>query len=710
MVVDSDSQHVFVSSGVGGSVIDVLNFDGSLVKTITGESGASQMAVDPTRHTLYVALYSSNAISEIDTQTLTETTRFSTAPYANPYSLVIASGKLWFSGIGGSGFVASANLDGTGVAASGITAGLPALLSAGGSNDHLLATAYYAGSPSSVSLYDVSSGSPAQVTGPQGDPEGQQPCALGDFSVSPSGANVLFASPCLSHAAALATDFFGGTTYEYPSGPTPNAVAWSPDGQYVAIGAAGGGGNAPLVRVFPTTSGQPAWGWSQSVAPHDLAFSPDGTQVYALVGLNGGFGFQVLDRYTAPDTQITVGPAAGSTTYSTWTSFQFSSHAAPVTFQCNLDGAGWTACSSPQDYSLPSGSHRFAVRSTIGTTTDPVGDSRTWTIQPPDTKITSGPSNPTNLTSASFAFTSDAENTNYLDYQCKLDSQAWQWCWSPVTYTNLAPGSHTFQVKAQDDDVPSDVDPVGASQTWTIASQPELDVFTAGQGSGGVTSSPAGIACNPSCTATFPSGTVVTLTATPAVRSVFAGWSGACSGTGSCVVTMSQARSVVATFSLPTKQKLTVTKSSGGTVSSVPAGIKCGSTCSYSYSFGTPVTLKAIAASGFVFAGWSGACTGTRPTCPLTMTAARATTAKFARPKLLTVVKAGHGGGTVKSSPAGITCGSTCTHKFAPGAVVTLTATPKSGSTFTGWTGACSGTGSCVVTMSAARTVKANFG
>jgi endoglucanase len=173
---------------------------------------------------------------------------------------------------------------------------------------------------------------------------------------------------------------------------------------------------------------------------------------------------------------------------------------------------------------------------------------------------------------------------------------------------------------------------------------------------------------------------------------------------------MSQARSVVATFSLPTKQKLTITKAKGGTVSSVPAGIKCGSTCSHSYSYGMPVTLKAVAASGFVFVGWSGASTGTRPTCQLTMTAARATTAKFAPPKLLTVVRAGKGSGTVKSSPAGISCGSTCTHKFAPGAMVTLTATPKSGSTFTGWTGACSGTGSCVVTMSAARTVKANFG
>ena len=121
----------------------------------------------------------------------------------------------------------------------------------------------------------------------------------------------------------------------------------------------------------------------------------------------------------------------------------------------------------------------------------------------------------------------------------------------------------------------------------------ELDVFTAGNGSGAVTSSPSGIACNPGCKASFSTGTVVTLTATPAVGSVFAGWSGACTGTGSCVVTMSQARSVIATFNLPTKQTLTVTKSTGGTVSSAPAGIACGTTCAHAYAYGTPVTLTA---------------------------------------------------------------------------------------------------------------------
>lgn len=67
----------------------------------------------------------------------------------------------------------------------------------------------------------------------------------------------------------------------------------------------------------------------------------------------------------------------------------------------------------------------------------------------------------------------------------------------------------------------------------------------------------------------------------------------------------------------------------------------------------------------------------------------------------LSVVTSGTGSGSIASSPSGTT--------FASGAVVTLTATPNSDSTFTGWSGACSGTGSCVVTMDAPKTVTATF-
>jgi hypothetical protein len=75
-----------------------------------------------------------------------------------------------------------------------------------------------------------------------------------------------------------------------------------------------------------------------------------------------------------------------------------------------------------------------------------------------------------------------------------------------------------------------------------------LTVTKAGTGAGTVTSSPAGISCGATCSASFASGTSVTLTAAAASGSTFAGWSGACTGTGTCTVSMTAARTVTATF------------------------------------------------------------------------------------------------------------------------------------------------------------------
>lgn len=67
------------------------------------------------------------------------------------------------------------------------------------------------------------------------------------------------------------------------------------------------------------------------------------------------------------------------------------------------------------------------------------------------------------------------------------------------------------------------------------------------------------------------------------------------------------------------------------------------------------------------------------------------------------------GAGTVTSNPAGINCGATCSANFDSGSSVTLTAVATAGNTFSGWGGDCSGLTACVVTMSAARNVSANF-
>jgi len=94
--------------------------------------------------------------------------------------------------------------------------------------------------------------------------------------------------------------------------------------------------------------------------------------------------------------------------------------------------------------------------------------------------------------------------------------------------------------------------------------------------------------------------------------------------------------------------------------------------------------------------------------CTVSMTQARSVTATFTLINYtLTVSKTGSG--TVVSSPGGINCGSTCSVSYASGTSVTLTATPATGYSFSGWGGACSGTGSCNVSMTMARSVTANF-
>lgn len=157
-----------------------------------------------------------------------------------------------------------------------------------------------------------------------------------------------------------------------------------------------------------------------------------------------------------------------------------------------------------------------------------------------------------------------------------------------------------------------------------------LTVNKGGNGNGTVISAPSGINCGSTCSGDFLYGTTITLTPAAAPGSNFAGWSGACTGTGVCVVSMYDAESVTATFTLNT-YVLSIVKAGGGpgTVTSSPAGIDCGATCSAPYNSGTVVSLTATAAMNSIFAGWSGGgCSGTGA-CVVTTTSAQTVTATF---------------------------------------------------------------------------------
>jgi hypothetical protein len=179
---------------------------------------------------------------------------------------------------------------------------------------------------------------------------------------------------------------------------------------------------------------------------------------------------------------------------------------------------------------------------------------------------------------------------------------------------------------------------------------------------------------------------------------------------------MTAATKVTATFNLiaVSKYPLTVTKAGTGT-----GTVECNTgggpgACAAEYNEGTKVTLTATAAAGSTFAGWSvsgqpGACTGTG-SCEVTISAATSVTAWFNITPVkfpLTITKAGSGSGTVECN-TGSGAGA-CASEYNEGTEVTLTATAAAGSTFAGWSGACTGTGSCEVTISAAKSVTAAF-
>ncbi|MBI5381124.1 MAG: putative Ig domain-containing protein [Opitutae bacterium] len=220
-----------------------------------------------------------------------------------------------------------------------------------------------------------------------------------------------------------------------------------------------------------------------------------------------------------------------------------------------------------------------------------------------------------------------------------------------------------------------------------------LAMNKSGTGSGTISANPAG--------PTYTEGTVVTLTATAASGSTFAGWSGDGTGSTTRQVTMDGNKSVTATFNIiPTTTYTLTTTTAGtgsGTVSANPAGP--------TYAEGTVVTLTATAASGSTFAGWSGDGTGST-TRLVTMDGNKSVTATFniipATTYTLTTTTAGTGSGTVSANPAGPT--------YTAGTVVTLTATASSGSTFAGWSGAASGTAATAqVTMTGNISVTATF-
>lgn len=258
-----------------------------------------------------------------------------------------------------------------------------------------------------------------------------------------------------------------------------------------------------------------------------------------------------------------------------------------------------------------------------------------------------------------------------------------------------------------------EIDPVRPGEQYEITATfnrvrpSQFPLTVSVTGSGRVTSAPAGISCPVSCSGQFAADSTATLTAVPTPGWSFAGFGGACSGTGPCAVPMNGPKSVTATFAPPNTIYALAVAAAGGTVTSDVPGIDCGTSCVGGYGAGVPVTLTP-STSPVV---WGGACSGSGA-CVVPMTRARAVTASIGGVALgqSPVAVSVTGQGTVSSTPVGIQCGTVCGGSFARASTLTLTAAPASGEVFAGWEGSCRGVSpTCRISLNGATAVIATF-
>jgi hypothetical protein len=163
-------------------------------------------------------------------------------------------------------------------------------------------------------------------------------------------------------------------------------------------------------------------------------------------------------------------------TNKTSASFAFASSKSGSMFACQLDGAGFSPCTSPISYSgLADGEHSFAVKATDALGNTGLATAWSWTVDtvaPGSPSITAAPRNPTNQRNASFSFSGGEPS---LAYACSLDGQRLAACTSPVSYSDLADANHVFVVEATD--MAGNTGP-STARNWAVDTSPPTTTIT----------------------------------------------------------------------------------------------------------------------------------------------------------------------------------------------------------------------------------------
>jgi WD40 repeat protein len=277
LVVDQTHKRVFVTGGASNNSVVVTDLSGRVQKVLSDQYGATGLALSADNNTLYVGLASGDAVALIDTAKLTETARYPTGPQTCPTHLTRVDSVVWF------GYGCDDVWNGR---VGKLDAGVVSLDQQGGARFQKAPVVSSSGvsplvagqlelSLSNVHVFTVQNGT--LTPGASGGGVGSN---LTDISLSPDGSTLFTAAGSRDAVDGFATSDLarrGG----YTTGPYPNAVAASPDGQYIATGIHTTADDVAIYRPGGTLPVD-TFSLPGTSTARGLAWSPDRKRLFAV--------------------------------------------------------------------------------------------------------------------------------------------------------------------------------------------------------------------------------------------------------------------------------------------------------------------------------------------------------------------------------------------------------------------------------------------
>lgn len=285
-IVASPGQ-VFISGGPGSTGVAVVHTDGKRAGTVTNINlrDASDMQLSADGRRLYVALPTTHAIAVVSLPKLRVTTTYTTGT-ACPRTLALSGSWLYFGYSCGAG---DGNIGALGLAGQPARYGLARNTSYGApllatpANGPILLTGDPDLSPTTVSVYTVEPDATLTWVSDNRDPAALG-SNLGDLALTADGGTVFTAAGAPYQVQEFATSDLSQVRQAYQTGPYPNAVELTTDETRVAAGISSGFYWPDLYVFGRDGTAQHVIELGAELFSHALAWSPDGTRLYAVTG------------------------------------------------------------------------------------------------------------------------------------------------------------------------------------------------------------------------------------------------------------------------------------------------------------------------------------------------------------------------------------------------------------------------------------------